>query len=430
MRNCKKFHFLGVGGISMSALGRYLAQKGHTVSGSDVALKAPIEGVDTSKNREKQNILSADYVVTTAAISREDKALLFAKKHGKKVCSRGRLLGKIASSFKESIAISGTHGKTTTTEMIAEIFLAAGKNPTVHIGGISNKFNDNLLVGENNYFITEACEYAGSFLHLFPSVGVVLNVEPEHLDFFKNFEAEKKYFAQFAEQSKTVICHKNLGLHGAITFGTGGNYESKNVRKNKTGYSFDVMKTGNFFCRINLKSSNQKNIENALCAVAVANFFNIEKSFIQTALSNFAGIKRRMEIVEENPLVIHDYAHHPDEIENAILSVQKFYKRPVWVAFQPHTYSRTKALFGQFVSALSLAEKLWLLPTYPAREKPKEGLSAETLFNELKNQKFDVCFEKSFKKCKQKILAGLESFAEKTRPIVLILGAGDIDKMW
>lgn len=375
----KNFHFIGIGGVSMSALAVFLKQKGHFVTGSDINPNIALVGIDTAEKNKFANIEKADYVVTTGAILEDDESIVFAQKLGKKIVPRARLLGEIAKGFENVIAVSGTHGKTTTTAMLAEIFIEAGLEPTVHIGGISNKFKSNFLCGEKQFFITEACEYTNSFLALSPTLGVVLNVQPEHLDFFGTFENEMQSFLQFAGQSQMVVAPKGFGAN-AITFGKGGHFCAKNVRKTKNGFAFDVCKNGQRVFRLRLNSFIKKNIENALAACAVCDVFGVAPRHIQSALSNFCGVKLRAQVVCHAPRVIIDYAHHPAEIAAVIKSARARFGEKVLAVFQPHTFSRTRAFFGAFVDALCLADEVAILPTFAARENAIAGADAHNLF--------------------------------------------------
>ena len=424
MENSKKFHFLGVGGVSMSALARFLVQKGHKVSGVDIKKNLRIRGVCTSKRQALKKLKNADFVVVSNAIKATDKDLNFAKTLNKTILSRGELLAEIAKMHKCVIAVSGTHGKTTTTEMLAEVFTMAGLNPTVHIGGVSNFFNDNLRVGGGEYFITEACEYHDSFLCLNPDISIVLNVEEEHLDYFKTFENEKKSFEKFMAKSKVVVCHKSLEKTSAITFGDGGVFDAKDIKRCEQKICFCVQKNGKGFCKITLNSFNQKNVLNALAVTTVCDKLGIDKKTLKKAFANFKGVKRRSQVLSKSPLVIHDYAHHPTEIENMIMSARDFFQKPVWVVFEPHTYSRTKDLFQDFVRVLALADKIFLLPTYSAREEVVGGGRAEDIFNALKAQNKDAKFFESYALAKKEILNHLRG------ETLLVLGAGSIDKFW
>ena len=404
----------------MSALAVFLMQKGHHITGNDINPNVQILGIDTAENRKFSNIEKADFVITTGAILEDDEAVVFAQKLGKKIVPRARLLGEIAKGFENVIAVSGTHGKTTTTEMLAEIFIEAGLAPTVHLGGVSGKFGSGFLCGEKQFFITEACEYTNSFLALSPSVGVVLNVQPEHLDFFGTFENEMQSFLQFAHQCDVVVVPKGFGAKGAITFGAGGDFCAQNVRKTKNGFSFDVFKNGQKVFRLRLNSFIKKNIENAVAACAVCDVFGIAPKHIQNALAGFCGVQRRAQIVCQNPKVIWDYAHHPDEITAVIQSARAHFKGEKIVAvFQPHTYSRTKALFGAFVPALGLADEVAILPTFAARENVLAGGGAKDLFNAIRARMPAQFFETHE--------AARKFIQNAGGKIVLVLGAGDFD---
>ena len=407
----------------MGALAQFLVQNGHCVTGSDINPNVKIEGIDTSEKNKQRNIEIADVIVATSAIKDDDKDLIFAKILGKKIFFRGEFLGKIADSYETVIAISGTHGKTTTTALLAEIFIEAGLNPTVHIGGISKKFGSALRAGDKKFFITEACEFSGSFLHLTPDVSVVLNVEPEHLDFFKTFKNEKKAFQKFAKKSGFVVAKQGTGF-GDVTFGKGGQYQAERIKKWGNGYCFWVKKNEKklFFAKLN--SFSKKNIENALAVIAVCERFGVEIKHIKNALKNFCGVKRRSEVLQTKPLIIHDYAHHPTEIKNQIYSVKNFFQKKVAVFFEPHTYSRTKALFDDFVSALCLADNVFLLPTFAARETPNCGIGVEELFEKIKLQKPSCKFFENFVQAKLHIQSHLNDC------VVLLLGAGNINNLW
>lgn len=423
MENRKKFHFLGVGGVSMAALAQYLAKNGHQVTGSDINPNVQIDGIDTTEKNKFFKIKNADIIVATSAIKDDDADLMLAKNLNKKILSRGELLGKIAGRFNNVIAISGTHGKTTTTEMLAEVFMEAGLNPTVHIGGDSKSFGGAFRFGGKQFFITEACEYSGSFLHLKPDVAVILNIEPEHLDFFKTFTNEQKAFKKFAQKSGFVVAPQSTNL-GVVSFGENGVFQAAEIKKWKNGYAFWVKKREKKLFYLKINSFSKKNIENALAVIAVCEKFGLETVHIKNALKNFKGVKRRNEVWQEKPLVIHDYAHHPTEIKNQIQSAKAFFNKKVAVVFQPHTYSRTKTLFEDFVSALCLADKLMLLPTFAAREPfDKEG-SCERLFEEIKKHKPNVWYYLGFKDAKFRIQQQFKGC------VVLVLGAGDINKLW
>ena len=423
MKTHKNFHFLGIGGISMQALAKYLKYLGHTVTGQDINPSVEILGIDTSPKNAIKNLENADVVVATSAIKSDDEALVKAKSLGKQILTRGELLGKISRQFECVIAVSGTHGKTTTTEMLAEVLTEAGLNPTVHIGGVSGLFGSSLGIGEKKVFVTEACEYSGSFLYLKPDISVILNIEPEHLDYFKTFSAEQKAFRWFAKKSDCVVAENGLGL-GELTFGKQGNFTATGIKKYKFGYEFWVNKNGKRWAKIKLKSFAETNILNALAVCGVCDKLGVHPKHIKNALKNFCGVKRRSEVLSLSPLVIHDYAHHPTEILGQITSIKKFFSKPVWVVFQPHTYSRTKTLFADFVNVLSKADKVFLLPTYSAREQFDEQGSSEKLFSALKKNGANAQFLPNPQTAKQTVLKQVKN------QVVLVLGAGDINQFF
>ncbi|MDD4816155.1 MAG: UDP-N-acetylmuramate--L-alanine ligase [Clostridia bacterium] len=425
MNKTKRYFFVGVGGVSMCALAKLLTHNGNIVVGSDSNPETKISGIKVFHEHNAENVKDIDCLVYNNAIAETNPEILEAKKLNIPVMSRAELLAEIASEYKYLISVSGMHGKTTTTEMIAEVFLEAGLEPTVHIGGISNCFKSNLYIGKKKFFITEACEYKDSFLTLKSGVGVVLNIEPEHLDYFKNFENIKKSFEKFANNSKKIISQKKYNFNNSINYGENGNFIAKNIKINENKlFNFDIYKNNKLFGNFNLNSIAEHNIENALACTAVCDYFKINKKHIKEALENFKGVKRRMEFVNTSPIVIHDYAHHPTELNATISAVKKHYKKEILVVFQPHTFTRTKAFFKDFVKVLLKADKLFLIKTYSAREEEIEGATAKDLFEKTKPQKLDTYYFEDFISAQTEIKKHL-----KSNNILLILGAGDIDKM-
>ena len=421
MEQKTKYFFIGIGGISMSALAKYLHKQGHEIFGSDINKAINLPFANTNKEQVFENIKNADFVVFNNAIKPNNKELVFAKKMNKIILNRSELLAQISKEFEEVIAISGTHGKTTTTEMLAEIFIEANLKPTVHIGGVSNAFNSNILISEKKYFITEACEYGNSFLSLHPTASVILNEEPDHLDYFKNFKNIQIAFNQFAKQSEKVFALNSLKIPQAITFGKNGNFEAKKIRTTQSGFSFSVYKNNNFYFDFFLKSVLKKNIQNALSAIAVCDYFGIEKQTIFNALKNFKGVKRRLETYSKSPTIIFDYAHLPNEITQTIKSVKSFFKKKLTVVFQPHLFSRTKFFLEDFKNCFGGADKLILTKTYAARETPKDGISAKQLFDLIKEKQKNTLYFESATAAKKHIEKNC-----KNNEVILILGAGDV----
>lgn len=419
------YHFIGIGGISMSALAHLVLNCGDIVQGSDIKKSAETEalerlGVKIFYGHNKKNVLGANIVVSSGAISDSNPELKEAKSLGIKILSRGELLGELSKKYKIVIAISGAHGKTSTTEMLAEIFEYCGKNPTVHLGGISNSFGSNLKIGGKKFFITEACEYKNSFLNLSPSLGVILNVEPEHLDFFKTFKNVKESFAIFEKNCKKCIkATKKRGIYQV--FLKNMLFEAKNISHlGQCHYGYDMFKNNKFLGKVELGAFGKHNVPNSLCAIIAALEYKLPFKKIVEALKNYKGVKRRFEVVAKSPLIIHDYAHHPTEITKTITSVRKIPHKRLIVAFQPHTFSRTLNLKNEFVHALSFCDKLFLIKTYSAREKPLPGGSAKDLAALLPHSTYCGSMEKAFKSINKTL---------NPDDILLILGAGNIDEL-
>ena len=415
----------------MSALAKLCINLGVYVTGSDISKTDITEelshiGIKIFYGHKRENIKGADLVVYTCACGLDNVELLQAKNDNIEIIERADFLANIASCYKEVIAVSGSHGKTTTTAMIGNIFLKAKLNPTVHLGGECENFNGNLKIGEKNFFITEACEYQKHLLKLPHSVGVILNIEMDHAECYEDFNDLYKTFDKFADSSKKIVIinekFKHLSTKKVISFGNNGNFSANNIRIDKNGYiKFNCYKNSQYYGSFKLKGYGYFNVQNALASIAVADYYKIDYEYIYEGLATFNGIKRRYEYMGKvnNQVVIHDYAHHPTQIENIILTTKKLFNKPITVIFQPHTYSRTKYLFGGFVDKLSLADSLVILPTYPARETKKDGYDAKKLFLTIKKLKKNTKYCYSY----NRVLRILDN---KKDNVILILGAGDI----
>lgn len=430
MKRLKNVYFVGIGGISMSALAHILASDGTKIFGSDTdadqVCKLQKEGFCVFLGHDEGHVTKdIDLLVYSSSIPSDNPEIQKAKKLGIKIFSRGQLLGVISSRFKNVIAVSGSHGKTTTTSMIFEIFQKAGKNPTAHIGGIVRNVNSNIILGEKKYFITEACEYKDNFLYLLPTVGVVTNIEPEHMDYFKTFKNLKQSFAKFASNCDFVVTNKKIRCKQKIQIGKTGFHSENHVLCEDGCYKFDCMlKTKKLF-EVKLQVIGEYNIQNALFAIAVAKHFGIENNCIKDALENFCGVQRRLDIIRYNPMIIHDYAHHPSEIKAVISAVKPWTSGRLFVVFQPHTFSRTLSLMQQFYQSFGCCDVLIILKTYSARENEIIGGRAIDLYNNLKKHFHSKIFYfDDFSDCKQfldrKILKDDK---------VLFLGAGNINML-
>ncbi len=392
----------------MSALAVMLKRQGNIILGCDrnhkkvpkILMKNDIKVLPEKKVKA---IKDCDFVVVSSAIKEENQALIYAKRHNKICKTRGEILGEISREYEKVIAVAGSHGKTTTTAMIYNILSVAGRKPTLHLGGNLCKEETNLVTSEKEFIVTEACEYFDNFLHLKPFIGVVTKIEREHLDYFKTFTNEKKSFEKFMSQSENVV-------HKLKT-------KAKNMKINKNkGVSFDIYENDKFILNVNLKIGGFYNAQNALYAYECCEKLGISKCLIKIGLESFCGTEKRLEkkcCFGKNIIV--DYAHHPTEIKNVFEYLRKL-KKKINLIFQPHTFSRTKEFEKEFVVVLSKFDKVFLFKTYPAREKPKDGLSAFELSQKIENS---VYFN-DVKKVKNLIKN------QKTNEITVIMGAGDL----
>ena len=442
LKNYNNIFFVGIGGISMSALALLLKKQNKKIKGSDLT-KSKLtknlkkQGIKVFCKHRAVNIKGCDLIVFSGAISGENPEIKKAIEQNIPVIERSELLYLISKQFKNVIAISGTHGKTTTTAMIAYIFMICGLKPTVHIGGDFDYINGNVSLGDNDYFITEACEFRDSFLTLKPTVSVINNIEVEHLDYFKNYENEIKSFNKFASQTKKVcfINSKYKSLlkkeEGLKTYGF-SNSNSLYVRNIKKGsdskYSFDCYQGKNYVGNFKLNVYGKHNIENALAAISVCLHFGIDYNAIYLGLKTFTNVHRRFEVVGlyKSCMMLHDYAHHPTEILNTIKTCKEVFKKKVVCIFQPHTYSRTKTLIENFSKCFDGLDCLYLLKTYSARERFEYLGSADYLKDRI------------LKSSPNFLIKGVYSKKEFIRTIkkenisdcvLLFLGAGDIEKL-
>lgn len=440
--NNQVIHFIGIGGISMSALAIYIHNKGYKVQGSDKCYSKKLaelekSGIKTFVGHSAKNISNATICVYTSAIDDDNPELVWAKQHCTLI-ERGELLGKICKAFKNTIAVSGTHGKTTVTAMIGQCLCEASYDPTIHIGGNFKYIGGNFRYGASNYFVTEACEYQRAFLHIAPQYLIINNVELDHLDCYNNLSEIEDTFLRLARQvEKQIIIngdsefyqkHKNA-LTDAVTFGTSPacTYQIKNLKSTAGKYTFDVIHDARLLTTIDLNISGIYNAYNALACVTLCNQLSIPREIIKCSLAEFNGVERRLEVVlkTKSATVIKDYAHHPTEIRNAIQNVRELDFDKIVVVFQPHTYTRTLGLFEEFLSAFGGCDAVIFLPTYPAREKIIIGGRSEDLFAALKKNKKNCHFADNFAVARDIALQQATQNA-----CILLLGAGDVENVF
>lgn len=440
-------YFIGIGGISMSGLAEILLSKGFTVSGSDVK-PAPLTELLSSKGAvihygQKYENLSSDIdlVVYTSAIHADNPEYVAAQDLHIPILTRAQLLGQMMKNYETPIAISGTHGKTTTTSMVSEILLAADTDPTLSIGGILKTINGNIRVGHSGYFVTEACEYTNSFLSFYPKIGLILNVEEDHLDFFKDINDIRNSFHRFAlllPENGALVINGNIPeietITGQlacpiITFGdsSGFDYSAADISYDEKGCAtFTLVKKGQKASAFTLGVPGEHNIHNALAAIALSELLSIDTPVIQKALAEFKGTDRRFEYkgTVGGITIIDDYAHHPTEITATLNAAMNYPHKTLWCLFQPHTYTRTKAFMKEFAKALSLADKVILAKIYPARETDDLGISSVTLQKEIEALGKTCFYFPDYDTIEKFIL-------ENCTPgdLLITMGAGDIIKV-
>lgn len=408
----------------MSALAKFLIAKGAEVAGSDNSHSVYIDdliklGAKITVGDSGESVKDYDVIVFTDAINESNLQIAEARGLNKEIISRGQLLTEISRDFDKVIAVSGCHGKTTATSMLAHIFSAAKKSFCAHIGGRDTVFS-NFYYGGNTYFLTEACEYKQNFLLLKPDVSVVLNTDPDHLECYGNAENLRLAYLRFAGSAQIAVTpYGDLQIGGA-TFGYDKNadYSVGNINQNNGKYSFCVYERGAYMGEISLNVYGKHNILNAIAATAAARAAGIGFEDIKSGLQSFNGVERRFESIGKinGAEIIADYAHHPDEIAAAISTAEKLVNGRLYVIFQPHTYSRTKNLFDEFIKVLSPQKNLLIYRTFAAREYFDDSGSALTLSQHISGSRYgdDTDDIAEF------ILAAREG------DIVLVLGAGDI----
>lgn len=440
-------YFIGIGGISMSGLAEILLASNFRISGSDAKesplTKALIEkGASIHYGQRTENITSdIDLVVYTAAIKENNPEMLAVAALGIPTLTRAELLGQIMKKYETPIAISGTHGKTTTTSMVSEILLQADVDPTLSIGGILKTIGGNFRLGKSEYFVTEACEYTNSFLSFCPKISIILNIEEDHLDFFKDIHDIRNSFHQFTlllPKDGTLIINgdipnveeitKNLTCK-VITFGTGDtcDYSANDIIYDELARpTFELVHDHSIIDSITLGVPGKYNVYNSLAAIALANLLGISAATIKSALLTFAGTDRRFEYKGSigGVTIIDDYAHHPTEITATLTAAKNYPHKTTWCVFQPHTFTRTKAFMNDFAKALSIADKVVLSDIYPARETDNLGISSKTLQETIQNLGNECYYFSSFDEIENFLL-------EKciNGDLLITMGAGDVVKI-
>ena len=426
-------HLVGIGGVSMRPLGLVLKGMGLHVTGSDMNTSVSTneliaKGIDVAIGHRPENIQGAACIIRTAAAHNDNPEIARARLLGIPVFERAQAWGVIMQAYKNAVCIAGTHGKTTTTSMMTHILMEAQWDPTVMIGGELPLLHAGHRVGQGDTILVESCEYCDSFLNFFPTLAVILNVEADHLDYFKDLQDVQKSFRQFAQLSSNGVLANGDDLHTAqalrgtdyISFGLGEKNRVRAVNICPDWQHFDVQCDGTYYCHLDMEVLGRHNAMNALAAAGAAWMLGIPGDVTARGLHNFHGARRRLEYKGEynGAKIYDDYAHHPDELAATIAAVRTMpaCKRMV-VAFQPHTYTRTKALFHDFVRELQKPDMVVLAEIYAARERNTTGISSRDLLEHIPGAAYCETLPE--------VTEYLKKIAQPG-DVILTVGAGDI----
>ncbi len=448
LKQYKHIHLIGIGGISMSAIAETLHNWNYTVTGSDLAQseltdKLNMHGIKTIIGHDLENAKNSDLIIYSAAISDSDPEMVIAKENNIPLIDRGKFVGYLTKLYKETICVSGTHGKTTTTSMLSICFINAQKDPSIEVGAILDSIGGNYRVGNSDYFILESCEYKANFLKFFPKTEIILNIDNDHLDYYKTFDNIVKTFKDFVSildedgllvtnaDDKNCFELKNITKSKFISYGIDNidaDFIAKNITFDNNGFAkFDVYKNNEFYSTIELSVAGKHNILNALACICVCDYYNISKETIKSSLKEFTGAERRLEFkgkLNENVSIFDDYAHHPTEITATANAVKNKTYNKSWVVFQPHTYSRTKSLLGDFAKALSNFDNLIILDIYAAREQNTFDISSKDLVKKLEENNKEALYIPDF----SEVVSYLKENVNEN-DIIITLGAGTVTQI-
>ncbi len=445
----KHLHFVGIGGIGMSGIAEVLLDLDYTVSGSELA-ESPIvvrlrsAGATVFIGHHSRNIAGCNAVVTSSAVSEDNPEVVAAHQQRIPVVPRAEMLGELMR-FRKGIAIAGTHGKTTTTSLVASVMASAGLDPTIVVGGVVNSIRSNARLGQGEYLVAEADESDASFLHLQPQMAVITNIDADHMETYGgDFERLKQTYLDFLHNlpfyGLAVLCFEDTDIRQLVTslrkpfasygFDDDVDYQASNVTQQADRSYFKVSWQGQALGDFELAMPGEHNVLNALAAIAIAHKLGVDPAAMQQGLARFEGIGRRFERLGEMTLAaarierVDDYAHHPCEIEATVRAALKCWpQRRLVVVFQPHRYSRTRDLFDDFASLLSSIDNLIVTEVYPAGEAPIAGADGRSLCRAIRKRGSDPVFAESLDE-----LATLLPRLLKDDDVLLTLGAGDIGR--
>ncbi len=449
LKNISRIYFIGIGGIGMSALARYFSSKGVTVSGYDktetnLSKQLQNEGINIHYT-DDINLLDKDaqLIVYTPAVPKEHNEFVYYQQNNYPLLKRSDVLGKITGDCF-NICVAGTHGKTTISSMIAHILRDSGYGCSAFLGGVSTNYNTNFWANENNVCVVEADEYDRSFLKLKPEVAIISAMDADHLDIYGTEEAMQNAFVEFAGKIKPngLLLSKHglkkdnelkapVHLRYSLQNDAADIYAS-NITMSNGGYSFDVMTSDWTLDNVILNMGGMHNVENVVAAISVAHHLKIEPSKIKSAVESFKGVKRRFEYIikTDRKIFIDDYAHHPEELKALITGAKTLFSgMRCTVVFQPHLYSRTRDFSKEFANILDVADEVILLPIYPARELPIEGVTSELILKEMKMAKASIKTKEELINYLRNSEVSPEGDLEGAGTLFITAGAGDIDKL-
>ena len=443
----KHIHMIGIGGISMSGIAEILNNFGVFVTGSDctrskITDRLSSRGIYVSIGHNTDLVKKADLVVYSAAVKQDDPELITARLNNIKIVERSDFVGYLTRIYKDTIGIAGTHGKTTTTSMVSLCFLEADFDPTIQVGAILKEINGNNRIGNSDYFILESCEYVESFLKFSPKSTIVLNIDNDHLDYFKNIDNVKKAFSKYVAllpfdgllvtnaDDENCLALRSSTEAKSITFGIRNekaNFVARNIKFDINGFAkFDVYHNNNYFFDVKLSVPGIHNVLNALACIALCIEYGIDKYTIKSALAKFTGANRRFELLGsyDGINIYDDYAHHPSEILATANALKNKQYRQSWIIFQPHTYSRTKLLLDDFANVLTNFDNIIITDIYAAREANTYNISSMDLVNKIKSLGKDVTYISNF----DDIVTYIKHRA-CPNDIILTVGAGTITEL-
>ena len=447
LKKYKKVHMVGIGGVSMSGIAEILVNFGFQVTGSnnvetETTKKLEKAGIKVFIGHNEKNIVDQDVVVYSAAIKQDNLELVTAKSKNIPIIERADFLGELTRCYKDTITISGTHGKSTTTSMVSLCFLEALKDPSIQVGADIKQLDGNYKVGNSEYFIIEACEYVESFLKFSPKSEIILNIDNDHLDYFKNFENIKKAFIKYVKllpndgllvvngDDKNALDLPKYTKATSITYGISNkntDFFAVNIVFDNNGFpEFDVYAKGDFYGRIKLSVPGMHNVLNALACISLCDYYGINLESIQKALLSFTGAVRRFEFkgTVNGANIYDDYGHHPTEIVATAKALMNKKYNKSWVVFQPHTYSRTKNLLDDFAKALLNFDNIILLDVYAAREKNTYGITSMDLADKIRSLGKEALYIPDFNDCVDYLKSNIEE-----NDIIITQGAGTVTEI-